>query len=151
MKLVYASLLGGVVAGILDLFCAFMTIGLRGTPVKGILQYIASGAIGPSSFEGGYATAFLGFGVHFTIAIVMAAVFVIAASRLAQLVHRPLLWGALYGLATWAAMNYVIVPMSRAPGWKLPSGQGLVEGVLASVFLVGVPIALSARHFLKRA
>jgi hypothetical protein len=46
-----------------------------------VLQYIASGALGKSAFEGGLVTAALGAMFHFIIAWAAAAVFVLASRR----------------------------------------------------------------------
>ena len=50
-----------------------LTQGLN--PIQ-VLQYIASGAMGQSAFQGGLATAALGAAFHFSIAWVAAGVFV---------------------------------------------------------------------------
>ena len=58
---------------------------------------------------------------------------------------RPVAAGVAYGLATWAAMNYVVVPLPRAsappfiPAW-------FVDGLLAHVLLVGLLFAFAARR-----
>ncbi|HWP42306.1 MAG TPA: hypothetical protein VNO14_03655 [Blastocatellia bacterium] len=60
-----AILLAGLSAGVLDLTAALVNAGLQGaTPVR-VLQYIASGLLGPDSFRGGLGTALLGAGLHF--------------------------------------------------------------------------------------
>jgi hypothetical protein len=47
-----------------------------------VLQYIASGALGQSAFQGGLAIAAVGAAFHFSIAWVAAAVFVLSSLRL---------------------------------------------------------------------
>ena len=70
-----AILLGGLVAGILDITFAFIFYyALRGsTPIR-ILQSVASGALGAKAFAGGAETAALGAFFHFLIATTAAAV-----------------------------------------------------------------------------
>jgi uncharacterized protein with PQ loop repeat len=50
-----------------------------------------------------------------------------------------------YGLLTWVAMNYVVVPLSRAsaPPFIL---SWFVDGLLAHVLLVGLLFAFVARR-----
>ena len=91
---VQAIFWGGLVAGILDAVdgvIAFSTQGLN--PIQ-VLQYIASGALGQSAFQGGLATAALGAAFHFSIAWVAAAVFCrqLGGLRLLQRMPCPPAW-----------------------------------------------------------
>jgi len=119
-----AIVLGGFVAGALDILYAFIAFGpllptlLPGatplTPIE-ILQSVARGWIGgPAAEAGGMHTALLGAASHFGIAMVMAAVYVLASKPLPMLVRQPILWGFLYGLVLMFVMNYVVTPISAA-------------------------------------
>ena len=44
----------------------------------------------------------------------MAAVYVLAAQNMRPLTKSPLLWGFLYGLVLYVAMNYIVSPLSAA-------------------------------------
>src|SRR3546814_13770975 len=79
------------------------------------------GWLGRATFEGGYPSALLGLVSHYGIAITMAAVFWFASRRWPALVHQPLLTGSLYGLALYAVMPYVVVPLSNAGHGELPA------------------------------
>ena len=52
-----AILWGGLIAGVLDATDGVVAYGFRGLNPIQVLQYIASGVLGPSSFKGGLATA----------------------------------------------------------------------------------------------
>jgi hypothetical protein len=149
MRVFWAILWGGLVAGTLDILSAFASYVPHGATEPGILKYIASGLIGAGAMKGGDAIAWLGLGVHFGLTTIMAAVFTLAALKLPGLLARPWLSGCAYGLLTWGLMVYVIVPHSGAPGWKLPVGWDIAGGLLAHFFFVGTPIAHIARHFLQ--
>ena len=140
-----AILWGGLVAGILDAIdgvVAFSTQGLN--PIQ-VLQYIASGALGPSAFQGGLATAGLGATLHFTIAWAAAGVFVLASRWVPVLRTRAVLFGLLYGTAVYFFMNYVVLPLSAVA--RRPFNLGLfINGVIGHALFVGVPIALCARR-----
>ena len=141
-----AVFLGGVVAGILDISDAFVFFGLHGVQPWRILQGIASGAMGPSSFRGGWETAVLGLGLHFLIAFTAAAVYYSASRYLSFLRTRPIVCGLLYGAAVYVLMNYVVLPLSAfSKNPRPPSAANLLNGVLAVVLLVGLPIAFLAR------
>src|SRR5258708_33505129 len=85
-----AILLGGLIAGILDISyaCIFSYIRRRTSPVV-ILQSVASGALGRSAFEGGAKTAALGLFFHFLIATTAAAGFFPPGGRLRGFLHYP--------------------------------------------------------------
>jgi hypothetical protein len=56
-----AILWGGLVAGVLDAVDGVVAFGTKGLNPIQVLQYIASGLLGASSFNGGLGTAALGF------------------------------------------------------------------------------------------
>lgn len=150
MRKTVAILLAGLVTGVIDIVAAFASYSTQGATPEGVLKYIASGVVGASAMQGGAGTAALGLLFHLLLTTGMAAVFVAAALKLPALAERPWLWGTVYGVLTWAAMVYVVVPLSGVPGWKLPQGWAIVSGLLSHVFYVGVPIAHITRHALRR-
>lgn len=115
-----------------------------GTPPAVILQSVAAGLLGKAAFAGGTATAALGALLHFGIAIGMAAFWYLACLRWPALIRRPVASGLAYGAITWAAMNYVIVPLSRAAPPRFIAAW-FVDGVLAHLILVGLLLAFVAR------
>src|SRR5437660_6494556 len=65
----------GLIAGGLDITAAFAVYGFFGLKPMRLLQGIAGGLLGPRTFEGGLATAFLGLLCQFLIAFSVAAVY----------------------------------------------------------------------------
>jgi hypothetical protein len=136
-------LLAGLVAGTLDLADAIVFFYFRGVKPVSILQSIASGLLGRAAYQGGYGTAVLGVLLHFTIALTAAAVYYAASRRLDILRRRPIAMGLLYGLAVYLFMNRIVLPLSAFPQAKGPASPVvLINGVLAVMLLVGLPIAL---------
>src|SRR5690348_12670786 len=88
---------GGLVAGVLDAVDGVVAFGTQGLNPIQVLQCIASGALGKSAFEGGLATAAVGAALHFFIAWVAAAVFVLAAQSMPVLKARWAAFGFFYG------------------------------------------------------
>jgi hypothetical protein len=70
-----AIVVTGLIVGTLDILSAFMIALSRGSTVTRLLQFIASGLLGPQAFQGGAGTAVLGLTLHFFIAFTLVAVF----------------------------------------------------------------------------
>lgn len=140
-----AILWGGLVAGVLDAVDGVVAFGLKGLNPIQVLQYIASGLLGPSSFKGGLGAAALGTILHFFIAFVAAAVYVLASGRIAVLKSRTILLGLLYGAAVYFFMNYLVLPLSAVAPSPFSLGMFL-NGVIGHAMFVGLPIALYARR-----
>jgi hypothetical protein len=140
-----ALMFGTLAVGTLDILDAFIFFGLRGAQPIRILQSIAAGLLGRSAFQGGVPTAALGLFLHYFIAFGIVAVFFGVARVMPWLLRRPFLTGPLYGLAAYAVMNYVVVPLSAAGGGGTPPPPVLLNGLLIHAFGVGLPAALAAR------
>jgi uncharacterized membrane protein YagU involved in acid resistance len=104
-----AILLGGVVAGTVDIGAASLISGR--SPVF-ISQFIAGGLLGRSSLEGGMQTAVLGVVLQWAMSILIAAIYVLASTRLDMLRRSWLLFGILYGIPVYFVMEYVVMPLS---------------------------------------
>ena len=139
--------LGGLIAGTLDISAAFLTAWLRaGVSPIGLLQYVASGALGPAAFQGGIKTALIGLALHFLIATIWTVIFYLASRRWLFLIEKPIQFGLLYGIAVYLIMTFVVVPLSRVtPRPATISGRTI--GILTIMFCVGLPIALIVRRF----
>jgi uncharacterized membrane protein YagU involved in acid resistance len=177
MRIFWGILLGGLIAGALDIIYAFVVYGplSYGISPERVLQSVAAGWIGrEASQAGGWSTASLGLGTHFLIASIMAAVYVLAARSFSALNKNPILWGLVYGLILYVAMNYIVVPLSAAGAngrfasslsemaTRLQSAFSEVQGGAASypwmlwgtifthTVLVGIPMAWVASRFARQ-
>jgi len=141
----------GVIAGTLDLTDALVFYGLRGAKPLAILQSIASGLLGPAAYKGGVRTAVLGLLLHFFIACTASAIFYVAAKRLGFLRRYAVISGLLYGFAIYLVMNWIVLPLSAVPKPRpaVPA-ISLLNGVLAVVVLVGLPISLIVSRRIAR-
>ncbi len=145
-----AILVGGGIAGICDISYACGFWALRGAAPSRVLQSVASGLLGASAFDGGAATAALGLALHFLIALLFAAAFVLASERIEILARREILCGAIYGFLIFWLMNLVVLPLSAFPRKVSFAPAATISGLLVHTFLVGVPIALAARRAVPR-
>lgn len=136
-----AILLGGVVAGLLDATNGVIAyyLAFRMNPIQ-VLQYIASGCFGESSFHGGLLTAAAGMLFHLLIAFTVAAIFYFASKLIPWLKHNFVLSGVASGAAVYLVMNYLVLPLSAvAPSaFSLPL---FLNGVIGHALFVGLPIA----------
>lgn len=92
----------------------------------------------------------LGIFLHFCVATIITAIYVVASRKLRFLVEKPVLWGLIYGVAAYFVMTYVIVPLSNAP--RQPAGfvlASFLNGVIGHALLVGLPAALAARKWAR--
>src|SRR5215813_14163761 len=139
-------LLGGLLCGILDISSAVIIslVGHR-SPVR-MLQGIASGLLGPRSFDGGSATAALGLFLHFFIAFSAATVFFLVSRKLSFLTRHPVISGFLYGIAVYIVMYWVVVPLSAIHRHPTSLGQ-IPLPVIVHMFCVGLPISLSVWRY----
>ena len=144
-SLMRAVVWGGATAGVLDIAAALSVYGLRGARPIRILQGIASGLLGAEAFKGGRGTAALGLALHFLIAFTAAAVYLAASRRLRILIDRPVLAGLLYGVAVYAVMNAVVLPLSNVAPARFDAPLAVTILVVHMV-CVGLPIALAARR-----
>jgi hypothetical protein len=139
--------LGALLVGTLDGLDAVVVGAVRGVGAAKVFQGIASGLVGREAYELGAATALLGVALHYFVATVAVAVFVLAGRALPWLLRRPRvwIWGAVYGVGFWLVMNFAVIPLTFG---RLPRfSPGMVaNGLAAHVFLVGLPAAWAARR-----
>jgi hypothetical protein len=144
-----AVLIGGVIAGALDITYACVHYGLvYDIPPERIFQSVAAGVFGGEHARaGGWSTASIGLALHMALTTLMAAFFVAWTRMVPDLNKWPLLSGPTYGLAIFAVMQFVVLPLSAAGGGNHPEGQFLLGALLIHAFGVGLPIALAAKRF----
>jgi uncharacterized membrane protein YagU involved in acid resistance len=145
-RLFLSALLASVAAGIPDVFAAAALS--RASPGK-VLQMIASGVLGEASYTKGSASMVLGLGLQITMSFVIALIYNIAFSQVPSLRRSPLMFGALYGVAIFVVMNFMVVPISRAHPkhhWELTSVVAmLIVMVLFAEIISFIATALAER------
>lgn len=145
MRYVSKVMAAGVLAGTLDILFASMLTWLRGRSIEHMLQAIASGILGKAAFQAGLAGAILGLMSHLLIAVAMAHVFALVARRWRYALDHWVQAVVAFGVGSWAAMQYVVVPLSAAP-FKLPNRPAEIGlSLFSHIVLVGLPIAMIVR------
>jgi hypothetical protein len=139
-----AIVVGGFIVGVLDLTYAILVYSPK-MPIL-IPQTIASGVLGVKSYSGGMQAAALGIVLHFVIALGAATVYYLASRKLTFLVRRAVLFGLIYGALVYLFMHIFVLPLSAVPKGDMPFVYKAFEFV-EHWFCVGLPIALSVRHY----
>ena len=142
----WAVLVGGSIAGTLDILFAISFAGYSGVAPTRLLQTVASGLLGKAAFSGGIPTAALGLVLHFGMSYLWAGIFLLAARRLPRLRHQPVASGILFGVAVFFTMRLVVLPLSAFPYPVSFKALATALDLLSHTFLFGVPIALAARR-----
>lgn len=142
-----AILLGGLAVGVLDIGSAILFWKLyRDVAPMRILQSVAAGLLGrEAASQGGWQTAVLGLALHFFIAMIVATVYVLAATKLPLLSQKWVLCGVLYGLVVYCVMNYAVLPLAGlgATRFSVPT---FLFGIIGHALTVGLPAAYFASH-----
>ena len=143
---------GGVLAGTLDGIDALVFYGLAfGVAPGRLFQGIASGLLGPRSFELGWRSAILGAFLQIFIAVGAAAVYFVAASNIPAMLRRPWLAGPVFGVGAYAFMNLVVLPLSRVrKRTHLPTLPDFLDQLFAHTVLIGLTIAIIAARSARR-
>jgi uncharacterized membrane protein YagU involved in acid resistance len=142
---VSAVLLGGLIAGALDIAFAISFAAYNGTAPVRLLQIVASGLFGKAAFDGGVPMAACGLGLHFGMSILWAAVFLTLALLTPSLALHPYVSGIAFGIVVFLAMRLVVLPLSAFPYPVTFKPVATVLDLLSHMLLFGVPIALAVR------
>ena len=139
-----------VIATIDGLFASALSVLAYGSTVTRLWQGVASTVLGPSAFDGGLRTVFVGLLLHLGVALGWSAVFltlVTNSPRLRRILESPagvFAAAAVYGPIVWMVMSLAVIPLltGRPPAINARWWVQLV----GHVFFVALPIvAMSAR------
>jgi uncharacterized membrane protein YagU involved in acid resistance len=151
MRILGIVVAAGLVAGTIDIGAASLINAL--SPVV-VLQAVASGLLGKSSFAGGAATASLGLLAQWGISVLIAAIYLMVTAPWPGMRRRWRLTGVLAGVVIFVIMNYLVVPLSAAPFRPHFGLHQLLTAFtpykfvanLLAMILFGLIIAFSARN-----
>jgi hypothetical protein len=133
-------LVGGAVAGSLDLVAAFITFG-RSVPCV-----IAAGLLGIQAIHGGAGIWILGVFLQYFIAISAATVYCLSSRWLEFLKAHFLVCGMFFGIAVYLVMYLIVLPLCALHAAGPYQLHGLIQGLLVHMFIIGLPISYSLRR-----
>jgi hypothetical protein len=135
-------------SGSLDIIFAMILTVAYGREIPNMLRTVASGPF-PAATGWGAGGALLGLLVHYSLMAVMAIVFVLIVRARPQLLDTPWRTALAYGIVTYFAMNWLIVPL-RFHTPLPPKAMSVATQLFAHVVLVGVVFAFVAKRFVRR-
>lgn len=134
-------LVGGGVAGVFDMTCAYISFG-RFMPIG-----IAGGLVGKNALHVSAGLYILGLCIHYFIALSAATAYCLASKKLEFLRDHFFVCGLFFGMGFFLFMQLVVLPLSAYHSMGPYQYRGLVQGLLVHMFLIGLPIATSLRMF----
>ena len=141
-------LLVGIIAGTIDILAAIIILA-RGNAV-GTFRYIASGWFGKAALEGGSEMVVWGAVFHYIIAMCWTAAFILLYPKLPFLKRNKWLNAMAYGIVIQTLMSFVVLPLSNVPPRPFAL-WGFLENAVILMFSIGLPAALAADRFDKKA
>ena len=142
-----AILIGGLIAGTLDLTYAIVFSGSHGVPAMRVMQSVASGWLGSAAYEGGVPTAILGVLSHYFIMFLAATTFYVASGGSTSWYADRSFRASYSASSCTLVMTFVVLPLSAFPHKvRLDDPVLICANLFVHMFFVGVPIALVVRR-----
>ena len=143
-----AGFVAGLVGGVLIQAFLLGAELVRGTPPEKLTAafvFIAATLLGPGASAQPAAVP-LGIGLHFCVAVGWALGYVWAAREQPQLLARPWLSGAAFGLMVYIFMQIIVL---TAGLYHRPDFDVLLIQLAAHIVFYGIPVALIASNMLR--
>lgn len=139
----------GLVTGSLDILFAFANAWWSaGVSPERVLQFIASGLLGKSAFQGLPAIAILGLVIHYCIAFCWAILFLSLYPTFKNTIRNKFLQGIVYGAFIWLVMNLLVLPISKTPALTF-HWSDVFKGVAILIIAIGLPLACFAQKYYR--
>ena len=134
--------------GTLDLIDAFVFFGYLGVPAIRVPQSIATGFLGQLAYHDGMTSAAFGLILHYLIAFAVAGTYVYISGEL-PLHRKPILYGAIYGVAVYCIMTYIVIPISNFYPQPRFAVRPFLNGIIGHILLIGIPLGLISKRYVQ--
>jgi len=134
--------------GTLDLIDALAFFGWLGVPAIRVPQSIATGFLGQLAYHDGFISAGFGLMLHYLIAFAIAGTYMYISGEL-PLHRKPILSGAVYGVAVYWVMNYIVIPISNFYPQPHFAVRPFINGIIGHILLIGIPLGLIAKRYVE--
>ena len=139
-----------LLAGTLDAVAALIIA--HGIPPMKVFQYIASGWFGTVAFTGGVTMMLWGILFHYLIASIWCILLFILYPAFSGFLKGKYLTAIVFGLIIWLIMNRLVLPLTHVPKpASAPNALAIFKGILALILCIGMPVALIANRYYRRA
>ncbi len=146
-----AGLVAGLAGGIIfDAFLFAVQIASGGSPaqvVTGTWIFVAAVLLGPAAIFNP-AAPLIGAALHFGVSIFWALGYVYLVRAQPQLLSRPWISGAGFGLVVYVFMQIVLITAGQ---YHRPAPAVLGESLVGHLGFYGIPVALVTSRMLRRA
>ena len=146
-----AGVVAGLAAGLVMELFLFATFVPSGDPVRALsasFVFISAVLLGPGA-QANPAAVPLGILLHFCVAVGWALGYVYLVRSQPQLVRRPWISGACYGIVVYVFMQIVLLTAGQ---YHRPSSAVQLEIALAAhILFYGIPVALIVSRMLRAA
>lgn len=132
--------------GTLDLGYALIVAALRGGGAGETLRGVAAGPLGDGARGWGMGGAMLGAAIHFALMAAMTGAGLLLARRSLLGQVSPWKAGLLYGLALYAVMYGLVLPLRFGAPFPDPDRIRLALGLAPHILFVGLPVFVLARR-----
>jgi uncharacterized membrane protein YagU involved in acid resistance len=109
-----------------------------------VLKFIASGLFGPQAFTGGTMMSVYGLVLHFFIAFGFTLLFFALTAKFPGLAKHIIPTGVVYGVFIWLVMQFIVLPLSKAPPLPL-TASGALLSILILIVCIGIPLTIIVR------
>lgn len=140
----------GLLVGGLDILAALVRQYIKtGKSPVGVLKFIASGVFGKTAFTSGDIMIFVGFVLHFVIAMLFTLFFFWLVRKLPILLTYKVITGIVYGIFIWCVMQFMVLPLSNTT--KLPFAvKDAIISMSILVVCIGLPLAFIAGKVIEQ-
>lgn len=145
--IIAAVLLTWLMAGTFDGIAAVLwaTYYTRAISLQ-IFRDIVSGVFGNAAFTGGQIMIIYGILLHYLIALLFTVTWFLSYPLFNSLLRYKIVITIFYGLATWAIMQFVVLPLSNVPKQPLHLTVA-ITGAVILIFTVGLTVTLMAHAY----
>jgi hypothetical protein len=140
IRVVAAAVLGGILAGALDIEAAVL---LNHVGPEVVMRAIARGLLGRPALQGGAPAAALGFALQLAMGALIGLIYGLGCLRWPRLARHWIPSGLGYGVCVFLVMNWVVVPLSAVR--RFPSFDGVRAAQNLSIMIgFGLIVAFGA-------
>lgn len=146
-SIVAAILLTWLMAGTFDGIAAILWAGFYTHTISlDVFRNVASGIFGTAAMTGSGIMVVYGILLHYLIALCFTITWFLSYPLFNSILRYKVIIAIFYGIATWAIMEFLVVPFSNAA--KQPFNTiNAITGCVILIFTIGITIMLMAHAY----